>query len=161
MSFLGRYLRNSAIVLQVACGYQVFSDYVAEWTFCFGPSMLPTLNVTGDLVVFERLTPKFSKFEAGDVVVAVSPFDPTKLICKRVIGVAGDKVCIDPIAEHRQYITVPPGHFWLTGDNLKHSLDSREYGPVAAGLILGKVVARLYPSPKWIRNGLEKVEEFA
>lgn len=29
----------------------------------------------------------------GDVVVAKSPFDPNMNICKRVIGLEGDKIC--------------------------------------------------------------------
>lgn len=68
--------------------------------------MLPTLNMTGDVVGYESLTQRFSKLETGDLVVAVSPRDPSKLICKRIIGTAGDKVCIDPVSVHRQYITV-------------------------------------------------------
>lgn len=73
--------------------------------------MLPTLNMTGDIVGYESLTQRFSKLETGDLVVAVSPRDPSKLICKRIIGVAGDKVCIDPVSVHRQYITVSGNQF--------------------------------------------------
>ena len=73
---------------------------------CFGPSMLPTLNMTGDIVGYEHLTQRFSKLDTGDLVVAVSPTDPSKLVCKRIIGVEGDRVCIDPISMHRRYITV-------------------------------------------------------
>lgn len=68
--------------------------------------MLPTLNMTGDIVGFEHLTQRFSKLDTGDLVVAVSPTDPSKLVCKRIIGVPGDKVVIDPVSPHRQYITV-------------------------------------------------------
>ena len=35
---------------------------------------------------------------------------------------------------------VPPGHVWLQGDNLLHSLDSREYGAVPMGLLRGRVL---------------------
>ena len=35
--------------------------------------------------------------------------------------------------------TVPRGHVWLQGDNPLHSHDSRHYGTVPVGLILGKV----------------------
>lgn len=68
--------------------------------------MLPTLNMTGDIVGFEHLTQRFSKLGTGDLVVAISPTDPSKLVCKRIIGVPGDKVVIDPVSPHRQYITV-------------------------------------------------------
>ncbi|KAG0025749.1 IMP1 inner mitochondrial membrane peptidase-like [Podila clonocystis] len=158
---MSRYLKGAAIVIQVACGVQLFKENIAEFTWCFGPSMLPTLNMTGDIVGYESLTQRFSKLETGDLVVAVSPRDPSKLICKRIIGAAGDKVCIDPVSVHRQYITVPPGHYWLMGDNLNNSTDSREYGPVSGGLILGRVFARVWPSPKWIGNGMEEILEFS
>jgi len=29
----------------------------------------------------------------GDIIIAKSPFDPNMNICKRVIGLEGDKVC--------------------------------------------------------------------
>ncbi|KAF8981898.1 hypothetical protein BGZ46_002139 [Entomortierella lignicola] len=157
---MSRYFKSTALVLQVAFGVQLFNENVAEFTWCFGPSMLPTLNMTGDIVAFEHLTQRFSKLGTGDLVVAISPSDPSKLVCKRIIGVEGDKVCIDPISAHRQYITVPPGHYWLMGDNLNNSTDSRVYGPVSGGLILGRVFARLWPSPKWLGNGMEEIVEF-
>jgi inner membrane protease subunit 1 len=34
---------------------------------------------------------------------------------------------------------VPNGHVWLQGDNQYVSRDSREYGPVPAALVKGKV----------------------
>lgn len=43
-----------------------------------------------------------------------------------------------------QYIKVPEGHCWITGDNLSNSLDSRTYNVVPLGLITGKIVAGIY-----------------
>ena len=34
---------------------------------------------------------------------------------------------------------IPEGHMWIEGDCKLKSLDSREYGPVPIGLMLGKV----------------------
>ena len=56
---------------------------------------------------------------------------------------------------------VPQGHCWIVGDNLKHSRDSRHFGPLPLALVKGKVVARLSP---WYRshrivNGLQPAEE--
>lgn len=34
--------------------------------------------------------------KVGDLVVALSPFDPSRTVCKRVIGLPGDTVCLDP-----------------------------------------------------------------
>jgi hypothetical protein len=41
-----------------------------------------------------------------------------------------------------QIFSVPQGHVWLLGDNPNHSRDSRHYGPVPSGLIIGKAVFR-------------------
>lgn len=32
-------------------------------------------------------------FFRGDIIIAKSPFDPNMNICKRVIGLEGDKIC--------------------------------------------------------------------
>ncbi|SOV02573.1 related to IMP1 - protease, mitochondrial [Ustilago sp. UG-2017a] len=36
------------------------------------------------------------EIKVGDLVVALSPFDPEKFVCKRVIGLPGDTICFDP-----------------------------------------------------------------
>ena len=41
-----------------------------------------------------------------------------------------------------QIFNVPQGHVWLLGDNPSNSRDSRHYGPVPMGLIIGKAVFR-------------------
>lgn len=40
-------------------------------------------------------------------------------------------------------LQVPQGHVWLQGDNVVNSTDSRNYGPVPAALVKGKVVYRV------------------
>lgn len=42
-------------------------------------------------------------------------------------------------------IMVPDGHIWVEGDNPWNSSDSRNYGTVPAGLIMGRVLFRLWP----------------
>lgn len=57
-----------------------------------GPSMLPTLSVTGDVLFVERLSTRFQKIKQGDIVMASSPENPRLIVCKRVIGLEGDGV---------------------------------------------------------------------
>ncbi|XP_045888060.1 mitochondrial inner membrane protease subunit 1 isoform X2 [Micropterus dolomieu] len=82
----------------------------------------------------------------GDIVIAKSPFDPHMNICKRVIGLEGDKVCTSsPSDLFKTHTYVPKGHVWLEGDNLRNSTDSRSYGPIPYALIRGRVCLKLWP----------------
>lgn len=122
--------------------------------------------------------------QVGDLIAARSPRDPTRDVCKRVMGLPGDTVLLDPRVDppfqHDQqwtkgntrslsasvdtlqepvYITVPKGHVWLVGDNLGNSLDSRHYGPIPLGLVKGKVVARIFPSFTWLPNAFHRIPQ--
>ena len=125
-------------------------------------SMRPTL-AAGDLVLVEH--------DAGparrmDVVAARHP-DSGTLLVKRAVGLAGDRVAIEdgvlvvdgvPVCEPAidpdrldgvwfGPATVPPGHVFLLGDDRGDSVDSRAFGPVATGDIVGAVRGRVWPSP--------------
>ncbi|KAJ3023967.1 hypothetical protein HKX48_008581 [Thoreauomyces humboldtii] len=133
----------------------LIQTYVGEVTMCIGPSMLPTFNVAGDFVVVEHVSQRFKRPELGDVVVCVSPSNPQRSICKRVLGLPGDTVCVDPTLPKRRYVTIPKGHMWIQGDNYSNSTDSRKYGPVSMGLLRGKVLCKIWPTWEWTRNGFE------
>eukprot|EP00282_Hemiselmis_andersenii_P030501 CAMPEP_0169468156 /NCGR_PEP_ID=MMETSP1042-20121227/22746_1 /TAXON_ID=464988 /ORGANISM="Hemiselmis andersenii, Strain CCMP1180" /LENGTH=46 /DNA_ID= /DNA_START= /DNA_END= /DNA_ORIENTATION= len=46
--------------------------------------MLPTLGVQGNIVLLDAITPKMHQIQAGDIVIATSPNNPSNSICKRV-----------------------------------------------------------------------------
>jgi nickel-type superoxide dismutase maturation protease len=87
---------------------------------CEGTSMNPTLK-DGEVVLVDRA----AKIEIGDIVVAKHPIEQRSEVVKR----------IERINEH--------GHYFLVGDNLEDSNDSRHFGAVTKDYIKGKVVARL------------------
>lgn len=87
---------------------------------CEGISMNPTLK-NGEVVLVDRE----AKIETGDIVVAKHPLEQTSEIVKRVENVN------------------ERGYYFLIGDNLEDSEDSRHFGAVAREYIKGKVVARL------------------
>ncbi len=87
---------------------------------CEGKSMNPTLR-DGETVLVDRN----AKIEVGDIVVAKHPIEQRSEIVKRV----------KEINER--------GHYFLIGDNLEDSNDSRDFGAVTKDYIRGKVVARL------------------
>jgi inner membrane protease subunit 1 len=95
--------------------------------------MLPTFRESGDLVIVDRFLRHLRKreYSKGDVVIAWAPYDPEKLVCKRIAGVAGDVVQREYFIGSRKIkssVEVPPGHVWLLGDNPDNSKDSRNYG---------------------------------
>ncbi|KAI5898728.1 LexA/Signal peptidase [Schizophyllum commune H4-8] len=113
-----------------------------------GPSMLPTFDHTGEVVIESRLGAPYDRrtLARGELVSFYSPLDPMRLVCKRVLGLPGDVVCVDPSGKYApsdEHVVVPEGHVWLAGDNLAWSRDSRVYGPVPMSLIAGKIKARV------------------
>uniref|UniRef100_A0A7N5JN35 Mitochondrial inner membrane protease subunit n=1 Tax=Ailuropoda melanoleuca TaxID=9646 RepID=A0A7N5JN35_AILME len=112
---------------------------------CSGPSMEPTIQ-NSDIVFAENLSRHFYGIQRGDIVIAKSPSDPKSNICKRVIGLEGDKILTNsPSDFFKSHSYVPTGHVWLEGDNLQNSTDSRYYGPIPYGLIRGRIFFKIWP----------------
>lgn len=130
-------------VAQILGAAVLFKDYVAEAAVCSGDSMLPTLRSQGDMLLIEKLSTAFGSIRRGDVVVCASPSDPTKLICKRVIGLENDLVATHYGGIFTSHQQVPPGHLWIEGDNSARSHDSRDFGPVPCGLLRGRALCKV------------------
>lgn len=62
---------------------------VVDTIKCVGPSMLPTLNRDGDILLVDKFTPRFQPYKPGEVVIAKSISNPRNIVCKRVIGMVG------------------------------------------------------------------------
>jgi signal peptidase I len=89
---------------------------------------------------------------------------------KRVVGVPGDELSVidglvyingqpldEPYVKPNQTcgicnlpkeITIPPGHFFMMGDNRGASADSREWGPVPEEWIVGNAFFTYWPLPR-------------
>ncbi|KAI5479513.1 mitochondrial inner membrane protease subunit 1 [Pseudohyphozyma bogoriensis] len=133
--------------------------------------MYPTLGLYGDYILHSRLLLHLTPLTRGTLVTAVSPLDPAHHVLKRVVGLAGDSIRVDPSGERVkggekwsrgekgvEWVTVPKGHVWLAGDNMSNSIDSRDYGPVPVGLLRGKVVCRVWPRPRMLGTNMERVQ---
>lgn len=122
----------------------VMSTYLVGMTICIGPSMEPTIATSGELAfyeIFPYLT-KIKKFQRGDIVISICPYDKSKTICKRVLATEGDIVLNYLKYPRVGVIKVPPDHVWLAGDNPPNSTDSRHYGPVDINLLRGRVALK-------------------
>jgi len=92
-----------------------------------GESMRPTLD-DGDWLLCRRVTGARGVQE-GDVVVLERPDRPGLLVVKR--------------AARRE-----PGGWWVEGDNVAASDDSRVFGVVPDRYVLARVTARYWPRPR-------------
>ena len=114
-------------------------NYVVSSMQCVGPSMLPTLGLSGDVVMMWPTASGFISPQLGDVVICASPTDPMATVCKRITGMPGDLVrykWLPGMAPQREAL-VPTGQCWLQGDNASDSTDSRYYGSVPLGVYSG------------------------
>ncbi len=127
-----------------------------------GDSMYPFL-IDKERILAEKVSPKFTDFQRGDVIVFKSPEENNRLVIKRVIALSEEHVMIKdgkvyvndkPLDEpylpsntvtkgtekFRDSIdfTVPYQHYFMLGDNREKSIDSRYWGTVKKDLIVGK-----------------------
>jgi inner membrane protease subunit 1 len=152
-------------VVNAGCAWHLFLRYVGGPTLVrphppssparsraqqvSGPSMLPTMAASGEVCLEYTLGHRLrgpGALQRGQLVTFASPLDPARIVCKRLAGLPGDVVCVDPTgakAPSTEHVLVPRDHVWLIGDNAAMSRDSRDYGPVNVGLIRGTLVARV------------------
>ena len=130
-------------------------------------SMQPTL-FPGDYVIVNKLAYRFNHTpQRGDVIVFKYPPDPDAIpYIKRIIGLPGDQV---HIADGKVFIndqlmlepwlqvttdrggdwSVPEGQFFVMGDNRNNSSDSRSWGFVPFGNIIGRAELIYLPPQHW------------
>ena len=151
-----------AVVISV-----VLNLFVVQVTEVRQQSMRPTLE-QNDRVLVSKLDYRFSAPERGDIIVFTPPTpDPTIPYVKRIIAVGGETIDLRngnvfvngerldipqaPAATQPQSpqvaypFTVPEGQVFVMGDNRTFSSDSRTFGPVPVGNIIGKVILRFWP----------------
>ncbi len=161
---------------EVAKPYEIPTSSMEPTLHCARPGN-GCRGTFSDRVLVNRLAYRFGGPRRGDVIVFEAP---TKALArcgaggayvKRIVGLPGETVrladgyvSIDgkPLDENA-YIRsraqrgvasgswkVPPGRYFLLGDNRNDSCDSRTWGSVARSSMIGPVVATYWP-PERIR----------
>lgn len=155
-----RYARSKSFVIgsfkvvNTFCLVHLIFEYIGRPSPMAGLSMLPTLASEGEIVIEDRLTYRFWPIQRGDIITLKSPLDPNRIVCKRVFGLPGDTICVDPtgsMALSTEHVVIPRGHLWICGDNASFSRDSREYGPIPMALVEGKLAYRVWPPKRFTK----------
>ena len=130
-----------------------------------GWSMYPTLD-SGEYALFDRLAYLRRSPQRGDVVLARGPLGGRKAVIKRVVGVPGDTVRLSmgvltvndaPLKE--AFLSDEQGDEWvlkqdeffLLGDAMDMSTDSRSFGPVSQRAIEARAWLVCRPLSRWRR----------
>jgi len=148
----------------------VVQNFVAQPYQILQVSMEHTLE-PGQYVLVDKLSPHFSDYKRGDVIV----FEPPAGIqedgqnipfIKRVVAVGGDTVEVkdgtvwvngaklsepyvfegqstDPITGQTVW-KVPTGFLFVMGDHRQESQDSRAFGPIAKSTVIGRAWVRYW-----------------
>jgi signal peptidase I len=142
--------------------------FVAQPFVVEGESMFPTFD-SGDYLIVDELTYKFSVPRRGDVIVFRYPGNESVFYIKRVIGLPGETVSIDRgkvtitkadgnkitldepyvVAEDATYsesTVIGANEYFVMGDNRPRSSDSRVWGLLPKREIMGRAFLRLLPA---------------
>lgn len=127
-----------------------------------GESMYPNFH-NNSYVLTSIIGLRFNSPKRGDVVVFKAPPDPEKQYIKRVVGLPGETIEVNKgrvlingeILNESSYlsksvqtsggaflkegekVTVPPGNYFVMGDNRNFSSDSRDWGFVSSDKLTG------------------------
>ncbi len=131
-----------------------------------GLSMEPEI-ASGEFVLINTAAFRLANPKRGDIVIFRHDEGTPEVFIKRIVGLPGDRVRVDrgtvslngrPLDEpyvrfrdDRSFpeVTVPPGSFYVLGDNRANSEDSRFFGPVPYDSISGKAVAGIWPAGRF------------
>jgi signal peptidase I len=163
-SFFTELLKFAIIAVVIVAPIRLF---VAKPFIVSGASMEPTFH-TGQYLIVDELTYHFETPQRGDVIIFKYPLDPSQYFIKRIIGLPGETVNIkggaisvtktdgSTLALPESYvknigngadtsITIPAGQYFVMGDNRPESSDSRYWGLLPRGNIVGRAFIRLLP----------------
>jgi len=157
------------ILLVALLAALLLRTFIIQPYFIPSGSMEPTLKV-GDKVLVNKLSYDFHSIHRGDVIVFKKPADDftpgIKDLIKRVIGLPGETISskdgfvyINGVRLNEPWLPkvdrgvtvgikptlIPPGEYYVMGDNRTDSSDSRVIGPIPKSLIVGRAFIKVWP----------------
>ncbi len=134
-----------------------------------GESMHPSFRA-GDWLLVRLDAHRRAAPARGDLVIVRDPRKTTEKYLKRVVGLPGEEVKIrdgelridggrlsepdldglpSSVGLETKSWRLGQSQYFVVGDNRTHSTDSREFGAVDVGLIVGKATRRVWPPSRW------------
>ncbi|MBP6857766.1 MAG: signal peptidase I [Candidatus Pacebacteria bacterium] len=161
------FLENVLYIVTAVALAMLVQQFIIRPFVVNGSSMSPTLE-TGNYLLIDEVTYKFSEPERGDVVVFKAPPEPDKYFIKRIIGLPGDTVSIngqivtitnaenpegftlsESFITHKSLdnmvVKVLEDQYFVMGDNRAGSFDSRSWGTLPKANLRGRALLRLLP----------------
>jgi signal peptidase I len=175
---LRRLFTRGLIIIAIAAGAALLlRTWVVQPYYIPSASMEPTLhgcdNCNDDHVLVDKISYRAHGVRVQDIVVFSRPTGlqvPDKVLIKRVIALAGDKVMakkgqiyVNGLAIKEPYLnkdkscyarspdenfrarSVPDGAVFVMGDNRCNSTDSRDFGAIPTSTIVGRAFAIIWP----------------
>lgn len=154
-----------ALLVVIPIRYFLFQPF-----FVKGQSMEPNFE-SGDYLIVDEISYRFRDAQRGEVIVFKNPQNTTQRFIKRIIGLPGETVefkdgkvviitggkkfvldesaYLPPSAQTSPKlfgsITLSQDEYFVLGDNRTNSSDSRIFGPLPKGNVIGRVLLRPWP----------------
>jgi|SRR3989344_460327 len=158
-----------ALIIVVPLRLFLFQPFIVR-----GSSMEPNFH-SGDYLIIDEISYRFSETKRGEVVVLKNPKDTSQRFIKRIIGLPGETVQIEGgrvaiIREGKNQVlnesfylsgvtytsgnlivSLGANEYFALGDNRPASFDSRYWGVFPRENIIGKVFVRVLPIQSFIK----------
>lgn len=157
------------VVLAVLLTVIIIRLFVFQVFQVEGSSMEPSFH-NNEYLMVEKVSYHLHTPRRGDVVVFKYPNNQEVNYIKRIIGLPGEtvrindnqlfindallsepyltadeKTIVGSAADRPYEITLDANQFFMMGDNRGHSSDSRDWGPLAKNLIIGRTSVVIFP----------------
>jgi signal peptidase I len=170
-----KYLRDLLITILIAAGIFFILQVTVGAIKIYGTSSFPNIQPE-DYILMEKVTYAFRDPQRGEMIILHAPYNETQDLIKRVIGIPGDTVKIenkkvyvngkalyepyisDPPRYEMQEQTLPPGQYFVLGDNRNVAVDSHSGWLVNRSEVVGRAwfiywpVSRIQMVPNYNLN---------